>query len=147
MGYLVIARSDGGITVRSQVEADDDHQAHVDQWETRARVKARGWTALSSFYSETDPRPRDRLFRNAFVAADRAVSVDIEKARTIREGHIRTAKREIARELLERESLGDDVTAERAAVAAVPDAVSGDTEEALKAWPDALERRTVRRAS
>lgn len=88
--------------------------------------------------------PADRAFRNAWRRIGGVVSIDMPAAREIHAERVNAAKRALARDLIEREAMGEDVTTEQAAlraadvqaqIAAAPNAA------ALKAvWPADLPR-------
>ncbi len=90
----------------------------------------------------------DREFRNAWRQFGGVVSIDMPAAREIHAERINAAKRTVARDLVEREAMGEDMTAEKAAlraadvqaqIAAAPNPV------ALKAvWPLQLPRYNMR---
>ena len=94
MGYLVMNRSDGGVSVRIGVEAADDFAGHVAHWESKPKQVARGWTVASFAYSEADPRP-DREFRAGWEGdGGGGIQIPIAKARVIARTHMTKLLRE-----------------------------------------------------
>jgi hypothetical protein len=83
-GFLAIERSDGGVSVEVGVPADADMAARVARWEQQ--VAARGWTAVSHFWSAADPRPADRTLRNALKRSGRTLVEDVATARALAQG-------------------------------------------------------------
>mgnify|MGYP000185504367 CR=1 FL=1 len=83
MGYLVMNRSDGGVSVRIGVEAADDFAGHVAHWESKPKQVARGWAVASFAYSEADPRP-DREFRDSWSDdGGGGIQIPVTKARAV----------------------------------------------------------------
>lgn len=89
--------------------------------------------------SEADiPVDRDYYLRDAWEDDGEKIVVNMTKARASFNKAVRTAKLAKARELQLREDIGEDVTAERAALTVTPDLAGADTPAKLKAlWPSA----------
>jgi len=93
----------------------------------------------------TDPTfPSSREFRNAWEHAAGHIGVNMSKARVVHVEHINRAKLTLARELLERELLGENVAAERGLLVAIN--VQGQISSAVnpevlaQIWPNVLNR-------
>lgn len=83
---------------------------------------------------EDSELPQDRKLRNAWVFNGNAVVEDVSKARDLVAERINRLKKFKARELIEREMIGEDVTQEKAALRALnaADVVIDKTVEELK---------------
>lgn len=90
--------------------------------------------------------PADREFRDAWEDDGAAVRINMPRARDIQAARIDREKRAKIRDLMEREALGEDVTAEKDAVRAIDARTLVDaaaTPGDLKAtWPSELSRAT-----
>ncbi len=153
MGYLVIERSDGGVTIRNPIPDDADVQAEVDSWEAKPKNVARGLTATSFQWHEDDPTPGDRGFRDAWKRGVAGVDVDMPKARVIHMDRIRVARdkqlNELDKQTLKAVGQGDAaeqarIEAEKQRLRDLPqtfDLTNASTPEALAAlWPTDLPR-------
>lgn len=91
MGFIIINREDGGVSVTTGVNADADHEKIVRKWES-GTVQEDGITphkVVSWKYVSKDPRPEDRTFRMALV---HDCKVDMPKARVIHMARIRAER-------------------------------------------------------
>ena len=88
--------------------------------------------------------PADREFRNAWEQAGGIISTNLAKARDIQANRIEAARIKAARGMLEREALGENITAEKANLRAIDARATVDAAQniaALKqAWPATLPR-------
>lgn len=93
--------------------------------------------------SEADiPALRDAFLRDAWEDDGTSINVNMVKARASFERELREAKLGTARELNDRETIGEDVTSEKAALRATnPNSSAAATPQALRAlWPATLPR-------
>ena len=94
MRWIVINRSDGGVTIRTMVSNDFDPEREVASWAAKDKIKERGWTAVSWFVTDVNPNPEDRDFRDAFVVTGQRVRVSMPRARTAHMKRIRETRNE-----------------------------------------------------
>jgi hypothetical protein len=131
MQYL-INRADGGISI-----ADTDKPEMVfAKWAETADPK---WLP-ATIEPLTAPLPEDRTFRDAWVKTEAGIEVGLDKAKAVFGQRLAVAKRRKARELMEREFAGEDISAEKAALQAPgPDVSQAQNTDELKAlWPEGL---------
>jgi hypothetical protein len=84
---ILIARSDGGVSVMQLVESADA-AAEIDKWEGASGEKAVEWHEVA-----VDELPRDRTFRDAWVhTGNGRCEVDMDRARSIHMDRIRRAR-------------------------------------------------------
>lgn len=143
MRKIIYTRPDGGLSVVHPVRNNGETLSD-------AEVEQRAWDKLPA--TATSPRfvssvPEDRSFRESWtdIPGVDAPSVDLLKAQAIQQDRIETARKEAMQDVLLRESLGEDVTAEKARIKAIdPYALVSDKADpaALKdAWPPGLAKR------
>lgn len=87
--------------------------------------------------------PSDREFRAAWKLNAGSIEVDIVKARAVQAARIEAARMKKMRKLLEREALGENVTGQKAALAAMNTnaaANAADVAALRRAWPAGLEK-------
>lgn len=152
MKCIVYQRPDGGVSVVSPApeflgrKDEDGNPIFPTEDVGIAAVMAKDIPTDATDVSicDTSEIPSDREFRNAWVRSGRGAAVDITKAREVQRERIETARRLAARDILEREALGEDVAAEKAALANIRAAdIVGTVQSvaALKAaWPAGLKR-------
>ena len=107
-----------------------------DEFLARVKAKVLPADAINSQIVDEAAVPTDRTFRNAWEQAGATVTVSMAKARNLQEAEINRRRREKIRDLLEREALGENVTADKATVRAVNARTlvnSATTTEELKA--------------
>jgi hypothetical protein len=129
-------RPDGGVSITHPAIMVNDPPGFTEDDALARAMALLPSTAINPQIIEPADIPADRTFRDALEVSGGALVHNMAKARAIQEDHIRRAQLRRARELLERELIGDDVAADKAAVRAINarnlvNAVS--TPEALKA--------------
>ena len=143
MKNIIFTRPDGGVTVRSP--SPRRLAEFEDEVEGMAAIQARNLPAGATDVVQVDEAdiPTDRTFRNAWKHSGGVFSVDMSSARDIQATRVEIAKREKARDLIERDMMGEDITADKAALQGISVAsqiAAAKTPNALKAvWPDILE--------
>ena len=161
MKVRIFENPDGTLTVRVPVQKphpgtpsaqqsgeSDDEYFERSVWGGGGGANSKGGTVVGDVDSSSLPVDYD-VFKESRTWNGGGVTLDLTKAKTIHADHIKLVRQEMIRDVIEREALGDDVTTEKAAVAAV----DADTEVAIAAettslraiWPAAIERRAVPR--
>lgn len=140
---IAIEREDGGVSVMELVEGAE-LDVEIAKWE-----EGTGLRAVS--HRDAGELPTDRTFRNAWKITDKAIAVDMDKARGIQMERIREARDAKLSTLdvpfMKAIEAGDD--AKRAEIAtakqtlrdlpATIDLTKAETPEALAAiWPEEL---------
>ena len=139
MKKIVYTRLDGGVSIVNPTP--QFLASFADEADGMATIRARNVPPDATDVVQVDETniPADRTYRNAWRQNGGAFSTDMPMAREIHSVHIGIVKRKKARELIEREMMGEDVTAERAALRAVnatAQIAAAQTPAALKAvWP------------
>jgi len=144
---IAIERADGGVSIMHIPEGADP-AAEVEKWQTTMLPgeAAVGWHEISD-----NDIPTDRTFRSAWKISDKAIAVDMDKARDIQMDRIRSA-RDAELAALDLPSLraieaGDDaksaeIASQKQALRDLPqtlDLTKATTPEELAAiWPEAL---------
>lgn len=117
---IVYTRPDGGVSIVNPasefIAQFDTEQEGLDAIQAK-NVPADGTNVT---IIEAADLPSDRRFRNEWHRpAGQPVQVDMTKARVKHTDRIRDARLAKARELIERETIGEDVAAEKAALQAI----------------------------
>ncbi len=152
MKVVIFDNPDGTITVRNPVqnplpgspaarresEPDDDYFERLVAGPNR-----KGGTRVTDIDHTQLPSGHEN-FKAAREWDGTDVVVNMAKARVIQEDKIDRKRRLKARELIERETMGENVTAEKAQLAAMnvgPEIAAAQTPAALNAvWPPGLDR-------
>jgi hypothetical protein len=114
---------------------DTDGAAEVAKWHPDDQAQV---TAIREISEADIPAEADHYLRDGWEDDGGKIVVNMIKARASFNKAVRTAKLAKARELQLREDIGEDVTAERAALTVTPDLAGADTPAKLKAlWPSA----------
>ncbi len=141
MEKIIYKRPDGGVSIVRP--APKFINGFRSPEEGLAAVVAKAVPADASDVAVVDSVPADRTFRNAWRQSAGVFSVDIGQAREIHAANIAAAKRAQARDIVEREAMGEDVTAARTALQAdlKPQIdAAGDTDALAAVWPAGLAR-------
>lgn len=144
MVAILIARTDGGVSIMTIIDDAADIDEEIRKW-------AEGSNLQAASYHSIDSVPDDRTFRNAWASDGKACVVDMEKARDIQMDRIREARDERLASLdvpsLIAIESGDtkaaaDIAAQKQALRDIPqtvDLTKAETPEALAAiWPEDL---------
>ena len=90
---VVIAREDGGVSIMKILRSDSESPVaiaeEVEKWQATSGVKAAGFWPIAD--SEI---PQDRTFRDAWASEGKAIAVNMDKARLLQMGRIRTSRDE-----------------------------------------------------
>ena len=135
MKTFLLKRSDGNISIFRLHDEAKDVQGAISKHYAKKKY------TITSF-EEIDEAsvPKDREFRDAWEH-DGSFKVNHAKAVAIQEDRINRAKLKKSREILERETAGENVTAEKAQLQAIDKRVTAKDMTELKAsWPAGLER-------
>lgn len=143
---IIYTRPDGGVSI---IGPAPEFIAGFDGTEDEAlafiQAKDVPADAVDAVQVDETIIPTDRTYRNAWRQAGGNISVDMPAARVIHANHIEAAKRKLARDLIEREMMGENVTAEKTALRAIDvgaEITAAQTTDSLKdAWPMALGER------
>lgn len=143
---IVYTRPDGGVSV---VIPNPKFVAQFDtEDEALSALRSKDVPSDAADVSITDMADLpDREFRNAWAqTTPGVVEIDMPKARAIQTERVERAKRAKVRELLEREALGENVTAEKAALRSINAKGIADAPatpaDLSAAWPAQLPRPT-----
>ena len=139
---VIYTRPDGGVSVIVPIfgamNPGETRTQFLDR--LKAPLAARGIPTEVIDHTELPGRE----FRNAWERNGKSVSVNEAKARSDLEKQIVAAKRRKARDLIERETAGEDVTADRAALSGIDPAAivskAANLAALSKAWPSGLQR-------
>lgn len=119
MKVIVYTRADGGV---SRVDFGDKLPGETDE-EQEARIITRhmAWRPdLSNLHVCDSAELPDRMFRKSWRQSGKGVpAIDLDAAKQEFEDNLTAAKRIKARELIERETAGENVAAEKAALQAI----------------------------
>ena len=126
---FLIMETENGVAIRNFADKDTeiDKDAEVAKWEART-----GRTVVSSKVSDTDPRPTDRHFRDAWKGL--TVDVDMTEARKLHMTEIRKM-RNIKLKELDGHQYREGHDTERQALRDIPQTIdlsTAKTPEALK---------------
>lgn len=144
MNVIAYTAADGSLRV--VVPMAKEKKADENEADFVARIRAKDVPSDATDVVELNRSeiPQDREFRNAWKrGAATEIEVDLEKAKTIQEQRIHNAKLRKARELLEREMVGEDITLEKAKLQAIDKTIvrTATSIDDLKAlWPISLPR-------
>jgi hypothetical protein len=152
---VAIVREDGGVSIMKILRSDSGSSVaiaeEVEKWQSTSGVKAAGFWSIAD--SEI---PQDRTFRDAWASEGKAIAVNMDKARLLHMGRIRTSRDEQLKALdvpFMRAVEGGDVARQSEIarlkqslrdIPAVFDLSAASNAEDLNAlWPESLPRLRV----
>lgn len=145
MKVIIFTRPDGGVSVVNP--APEFMAKFNNETEGLAAIQAKSIPADATDIETIDKTLLpDREFRNAWVhsTGPAPVTVDMSKAREIQTERINKAKRVLARGLLEREMLGENIITEKATLVAIDMAQAINAAQTPRTlsnvWPPGLVR-------
>lgn len=142
MKKIVYTRPDSGVSIVNP--APEFLALFATEQEGLNAVQVRAVPADATDVVQVDEAniPADRTFRSAMRQSAGVFSVDMPKAREIHAARIEDARREKARDLIEREMVGEDVTVAKEGLRATNVTAqinAAANPNALKAvWPEGL---------